>query len=79
MIRDLALILGEGPTEFFYFKVLCDVFKHLTIKPDCPKHTNIKEFEGKKRKGAKEGGEGQSQDWHAEVTSIYFFHLSMPM
>ena len=32
-----ALILGEGPTEFFYFKSLCDVFKRLTIKPDYPK------------------------------------------
>lgn len=79
MIGDLALILGEGPTEFFYFKVLCDVFNSLTIKPDYPKHTNIKEFEGKKRKGAKEGGEGQSQDWQAEVTSISFSPLSMPM
>ena len=42
-----ALILGEGPTEFFYFKSLCDVFKRLTIKPDYPKHTNIKELEAK--------------------------------
>ena len=39
--RQTALILGEGPTEFFYFKSLCDVFKRLTIKPDYPKHTNI--------------------------------------
>ncbi len=41
-LRQTALILGEGPTEFFYFKSLCDVFNHLTIKPDSPKHTNIK-------------------------------------
>lgn len=33
-LRQTALILGEGPTEFFYFKSLCDVFKRLTIKPD---------------------------------------------
>jgi len=26
-LRETALILGEGPTEFFYFKSLCDVFK----------------------------------------------------
>lgn len=45
--RQTALILGEGPTEFFYFKSLCDVFKRLTIKPDYPKHTNIKELEAK--------------------------------
>ena len=41
------LILGEGPTEFFYLKSLCDVFKGFTIKPDYPKHTNIKELEAK--------------------------------
>ena len=40
-----TLILGEGPTEFFYFKSLNDVFKGLTIKPDYPKHTSIKELE----------------------------------
>ncbi len=46
-LRQAALIIGEGPTEFFYFKSLCDVFKRLTIKPDYPRHTNIKELEAK--------------------------------
>ena len=50
-LRQTALILGEGPTEFFYFKSLCDVFKHLTIKPDYPKHTNIKELDLKITEG----------------------------
>ena len=49
--RQTALILGEGPTEFFYFKSLCDVFKRITIKPDYPKHTNIKELEAKIAEG----------------------------
>lgn len=49
--RQTALILGEGPTEFFYFKSLCDVFKNITIKPDYPKHTNIKELEIKIEEG----------------------------
>ena len=49
--RQTALVLGEGPTEFFYFKSLCDVFKHLTIKPDYPKHTNLKELGIKKEEG----------------------------
>ncbi len=49
--RQAALILGEGPTEFFYFKSLCDVFKRLTIKPDYPKHTNLKELEAKIEEG----------------------------
>jgi hypothetical protein len=42
--RQTAIILGEGPTEFFYFKSLCDIYKNITIKPDSPKHTNIKEL-----------------------------------
>ena len=54
-LRQTALILGEGPTEFFYFKSLCDVFKHLTIKPDYPKHTNIKELEAKIAEGVAMG------------------------
>lgn len=54
-LRQTALILGEGPTEFFYFKSLCDVFKHLTIKPDHPKHTNIKELESKIAEGVEMG------------------------
>lgn len=49
--RQTAFILGEGPTEFFYFKSLCDVFKRLTIKPDYPKHTNLKELEAKIEEG----------------------------
>lgn len=50
-LRQTALVLGEGPTEFFYFKSLCDVFKRLTIKPDYPKHTNLKELEAKITEG----------------------------
>ena len=50
-LRQTALILGEGPTEFYYFKSLCDVYKNITIKPDCPKHTSIKELELKIEEG----------------------------
>lgn len=53
--RNTALILGEGPTEFFYLKSLCDVFKGFTIKPDYPKHTNIKELEAKIVNGVEMG------------------------
>ena len=55
MLRQTALILGEGPTEFFYFKSLCDVFKRLTIKPDYPKHTIIKELDAKIAEGVAMG------------------------
>ena len=44
-LHKTTLILGEGPTEFFYFKSLNDVFKGLTIKPDYPKHTSMKELD----------------------------------
>lgn len=54
-LRPTALVLGEGPTEFFYFKSLCDVFKRLTIKPDYPKHTTIKELEAKIAEGVAMG------------------------
>lgn len=50
-LRQTALILGEGPTEFYYFKSLCDLFKRLTIKPDSPKHTNLTELEAKIKEG----------------------------
>ena len=50
-LRPAALILGEGPTEFFYFQSLHDVYKRLTVKPDYPKHTNLKELEQKIKEG----------------------------
>lgn len=54
-LRQATLILGEGPTEFFFFKSLCDVFKRLTIKPDYPKHTNLKDLEAKIAEGVTMG------------------------
>lgn len=54
-LRNTALILGEGPTEIYYFKSLCDVFKGLTIKPDYPKHTNIKDLDAKIAEGVAMG------------------------
>lgn len=46
-LKHSILILGEGPTEFYYFNSLRDVVKGLTVKPDYPKHTSIKELEEK--------------------------------
>lgn len=50
-LNNSILILGEGPTEFFYLKSLADTFKHITIKPDYPKHTNLQDLEKKIREG----------------------------
>ena len=54
-LRHTVLILGEGPTEFYYFNSLCDVIKGLTIKPDYPKHTSMKELEEKILDGIDKG------------------------
>lgn len=53
--KHSVLILGEGPTEFYYFNSLRDVVKGLTVKPDYPKHTSIKELEEKIENGIAEG------------------------
>ena len=54
-LRNATLILGEGPTEFYFFNSLCNRFKGLTIKPDCPKHTNLKDLEKKIEEGVEMG------------------------
>lgn len=53
--KERTLILGEGPTEFYYFESLRDVFTGLTIQPDYPKHTSLKELEEKIAEGIKLG------------------------
>ena len=50
-----VLVLGEGPTEFYYFNSLRDVIKGLTIKPDYPKHTSLKELATKIEEGVSDG------------------------
>ena len=46
-LRNSTLILGEGPTEFYYFNLLRGEISGVTIAPDYPKHTNVAEL-GKK-------------------------------
>ena len=47
--KKTTIIIGEGPTEFFYFNSLKDDYKGLasTISPACPKHTSIPELKKK--------------------------------
>ncbi len=54
-IQETTLIIGEGPTEFYYFESLRDVYKHVVIRPDYPKHTSIKELEAKIAEGISHG------------------------
>ena len=54
-LKHSVLILGEGPTEFYYFNSLRDVVKGLTIRPDYPKHTSMRELEEKIEGGIADG------------------------
>lgn len=54
-LRNRAIIIGEGVTEFYYFQSLRNVYKQVVFKPDYPKHTSIKELETKIKEALKEG------------------------
>ena len=44
--RITTVIIGEGPTEYFYLNSLKDEFRELqNIKPDSPKNTSLRELE----------------------------------
>ncbi len=44
--KNTTVIIGEGPTEFYYLNSLKDEFRELqNIKPDTPKNTSLKELE----------------------------------
>lgn len=44
--KQTTVIIGEGPTEFFYLNSLKDEFRQLqSIKPDTPKNTSLRELE----------------------------------
>lgn len=44
--RKTTIIIGEGPTEFYYLNSLKDRFRILQhIKPDSPKNTSLRELQ----------------------------------
>lgn len=44
--KQTTVIIGEGPTEFFYLNSLKDEFRQLqSIKPDTAKNTSLRELE----------------------------------
>ncbi len=86
--RKTTLILGEGPTEFYYFNSLSDRFKGLNIKPDNPKHTNIKQLEQKIKEGISMGYDYiycvidmDTKDIHrcTELFFLYYFKYTSRM
>lgn len=45
-LKDAIVILGEGPTEYFYINSLKDEFPFLqNVEPKIPKHTNLAELQ----------------------------------
>lgn len=44
-LRQTALVIGEGITEFYYFNSLKDVIRGVQIQPAYPKHsTSLREL-----------------------------------
>lgn len=49
--RITTVIIGEGPTEYFYLNSLKDEFRELqNIKPDFPKNTSLGNWKGQLKK-----------------------------
>ena len=45
--KNSIAIIGEGITEFYYIRSLVDKYPGISIKPDYPKHTSVKELSKK--------------------------------
>lgn len=54
-LKKTIMVVGDGITEFYYFHSLQDCFKGMTIKPEYPKHTSIKELDDKIKLGIEKG------------------------
>ena len=55
-MKDTFIIIGEGPTEYFFLTSLKDEFRTLqNIDPQYPKHTSTAELELKIKKAIEQG------------------------
>ena len=55
-MKETFIIIGEGPTEYFFLTSLKDEFRTLqNIDPQYPKHTSIAELESKIKKAIEQG------------------------
>jgi hypothetical protein len=43
-LSQTMVIIGEGPTEYYYFNSLKDRFRSIQFEPKMPKHTSMREF-----------------------------------
>lgn len=51
------MIIGEGPTEFYYLNSLKDILHGVRIEPSIPKHSSLEEFAKRIENGIKSGYE----------------------
>jgi hypothetical protein len=82
-LHKTILVLGEGPTEFYYFNSLRDVLGNITISPDYPRHTNLKDLEQKISAGLNSGYDYifcvvdmDTKDKEPECSLYYFRYTS---
>ena len=55
-MKETFIIIGEGPTEYFFLTSLKDEFRTLqNIDPQYPKHTSTAELELKIKKAIEQG------------------------
>ena len=55
-MKETFIIIGEGPTEYFFLTSLKDEFRTLqNIDPQYPKHTSMAELELKIKKAIEQG------------------------
>ena len=55
-MKETFIIIGEGPTEYFFLTSLKDEFRTLlNIAPQYPKHTSMVELELKIKKAIEQG------------------------
>lgn len=54
------MIIGEGPTEFYYLNSLKDILHGVRIEPSIPKHSSLEEFAKRIENGIKSGYEKYS-------------------
>jgi hypothetical protein len=44
-LSQTMVIIGEGPTEYYYFNSLKDRFRGIQFEPKMPKHTSMRELQ----------------------------------
>lgn len=54
-LREVIWVIGEGPTEFYYFNGLKDLYRKIDFKPTEPSHSSLHDYEKKIKEGIEAG------------------------